>query len=176
MLNALKKGVLIALLPLALMACGKDQPQQVKPVKRASKPVAPPAEEAQAVQKAPEIKPEEFSAKYRNPFLSNILVMREKVGVKKIKGPLECCNLEQFSIVAVVVSRDSGYALVMGPDKKRYIVRRGDAMGPRDGHVIKITRDGLVVREYVRDENGKIVSSQDTELDLPSKKEGNTPG
>lgn len=177
MVKALKKGVLVALLPLALAACGKDQPKQAEPVKKA-RPAAPSPVPSPAVdeKKETEVKPEAFDARYRNPFQSHIVMMQGRESSKKIRGPLECCDLDQFTIVAVVVGPDSAFALVQAPDAKRYVVRRGDVMGPRDGKVVKITESGLVVREYVRDEDGAIVTTQDIEVNLPAKKEGGKAG
>jgi len=167
----LKKGILIALIPLAVAACGKKKETAQPPIKRAqpakAAPAAPPVEvkEKVVVEEA-----ETLSAKYRNPFQSHIMLLREQAATKKIRGPLECCNFDQFKILAVVTSLDSGFALVEGPGSKRYVVKRGDAMGPREGKVVDFTQNGLVVREYVRDDSGKIVSSQDIEVNMPVKK------
>jgi len=171
----LKKGILIALIPLAVAACGKKQETAQPPVKRAhpakAAPAAPPVEEKTV---EPVLEAETLSAKYRNPFQSHIMLLRDQAATKKIRGPLECCNFDQFKILAVVTSLDSGFALVEGPGSKRYVVKRGDAMGPREGKVVDITKSGLIVREYVRDDNGKIVSSQDIEVNMPVKKKGDS--
>ncbi|MFQ5736633.1 MAG: pilus assembly protein PilP [Thermodesulfobacteriota bacterium] len=178
MWTGLRKGFLIALIPLALVACGKDEPKQQPRVKRARPAAKPPVVAQAPVQeaKAPEAKAEEINARYRNPFQSHIMIMRGTEVEKKIRGPLECCDLDQFRVVAVVVGQGEGYALVQAPDKKRYVVKRGDAMGPRDGKVVKITGRGLIVREYVRDEEGKVVGSHDLEVNLPQKKGSGAPG
>ena len=170
----LKKGILIALIPLAVAACSRKEEPVQPPVKKASAPVAAGAAEPADVNKEAEVKAEEVSAKYRNPFQSHIMLLRGTEVLKKIKGPLECCDFDQFKIVAVVTGQDSGFALVEGPGMKRYVVKRGDAMGPRDGKVVNVTNSGLVVREYVKDEDGKIVSSQDIEVRLPEKKDGSS--
>ncbi|MDP2689969.1 MAG: pilus assembly protein PilP, partial [Deltaproteobacteria bacterium] len=163
MIKGLGKGIVIALLPLAVAACGKkDEPAAPEPVKK-TRPAAPPAapEAPEQAQKPAEAKAEDLDAKYRNPFQSHIILLRDTEVARKIKGPLECCDLDQFRIVAVVVGTEGGFALVQGPDKKRYVVKRGDAMGPRDGKVIRIINDGLIVREHIKDEDGKVVSFQD---------------
>ncbi len=179
MIKGLGKGIVIALIPLAVAACGKKDEPAPEPVKKA-RPAAPPAApEAPQSQKPEEAKAEDIDAKYRNPFQSHIILLRDTEVARKIKGPLECCDLDQFRIVAVVVGAEGGFALVQGPDNKRYVVKRGDAMGPRDGKVIRIINDGLIVRENVKDEDGKVVSFQDIEVRLPEKKErapGTTPG
>lgn len=167
----LKKGLLIFLIPLAVAACSKkDEP--ARPPVRKAQPAKAAAKAPAEVKKEVKVVVEELSAKYRNPFQSHIILMRGEESIKKIRGPLECCDFDQFKVVAVVTGKDSGFALVEGPDQKRYVVKRGDAMGPRDGKVVDVTIDGLVVREYKRDDTGKIVSSQDIEVKLPEKKKG----
>ena len=168
----LKKGILIALIPLAVAACSRKEEQAKPPVKKASAAVAAAAVEPSDVKKEAPVRAEELSARYRNPFQSHIMLLRGTDVSQKIKGPLECCDFDQFKIVAVVTGPDSGFALVEGPGAKRYVVKRGDAMGPRDGKVVNVTNNGLVVREYTRDEDGKILSSQDVEVKMPAKKNG----
>jgi len=170
----LKKGILIALIPLAVAACGKKEEPAPAPVKKAAAPAATAPAEPAAVKKELELKAEELNAKFRNPFQSHIMLLRDTEISKKIKGPLECCDFDQFRIVAVITGHESGYALVEGPGSKRYVVKRGDAMGPRDGKVVNVTNNGLVVREYVRDEDGRIISSQDIEVKMPEKKTGSS--
>jgi Tfp pilus assembly protein PilP len=59
---------------------------------------------------------------------------------------------------------------VQAPDGKRYVVRRGDSMGARDGRIIKINSKSIMVREHTRDEDGSIKSTEDIELRLLEKK------
>ena len=170
----LKRGLLIALIPLAVAACSRKEEPAQPPVKKAGAPAAAGVAVPADVNNELEVKADELSAKFRNPFQSHIMLLRGADASKKIKGPLECCDFDQFKIVAVVTGRDSGFALVEGPGSKRYVVKRGDSMGPRDGKVVDVTSNGLVVREHIRDEDGKIVSSQDIEVKLPEKKDGSS--
>jgi len=105
--------------------------------------------------------------KYRNPFQSYIALSKGKAADRPRRGPLECCELSQFRLLAVVAGKESSYALVRAPDNKSYVIRRGDAVGLKGGRVVRIYRGGLTVREYIRDEDGKVVSSVDTEVTLP---------
>jgi Tfp pilus assembly protein PilP len=112
------------------------------------------------------------SAKFRNPFQSHIILMKAVPGApQKIRGPLECCELSVFRVLASVVgvSDSEGFSLIQAPDGKRYVVRRGDVIGAREGKVIKIHSKGMVVREHTRDEDGKIKSTEDIELRLEKK-------
>ncbi|MFQ5353674.1 MAG: pilus assembly protein PilP [Thermodesulfobacteriota bacterium] len=104
--------------------------------------------------------------------MSYIIIRKAKEKVERVKGPLECCSLDLFRVMAVVLSGDSSYALVNAPDGKRYIVRRGDLMGLAGGRIIKIDSDGLKVRVYKRDDDGRAVSFNDEALKILTKEEG----
>ena len=154
-----------------LVSCNKAEEPQQLPVKKparavSQKPSAGTADLTAGISGSAE------GAKFRNPFQSHILLMKAVPGaVQKIKGPLECCELSSFKVMAAVVgvTDSEGFALIQAPDGKRYVVRRGDVMGPRDGKVTKIHSRGLVVREHMRDEDGKIKSTEDIELKLEKK-------
>lgn len=162
------KILIVALfLPLLLLSCkGKEEPEPLKPLKPAKPAEAPlPAPTADVTAGI------EPTAPQRNPFLSYILLMKGRETVQKIKGPLECCELGLFKLIAVVESHDSAFALVQTPDNKRYVVRLGDLIGAREGKIVKIAKRSLTVREVTRDENGQIASTMDVELKIPEKEE-----
>ncbi|MBI5902432.1 MAG: pilus assembly protein PilP, partial [Deltaproteobacteria bacterium] len=139
MIDRLKIFFAIALITAALVSCKKEaaQVQQPKPVaksqpaQQAPQAAAPPAGEAPKGEAA-------IEAKRRNPFQSHIILMRGVEGAKKVKGPLECCELALFKVVAIVAGTDNPVALIQSPDNKRYIVKKGDLIGSREGHVTGI--------------------------------------
>ncbi len=165
---------LLALLfasPLFLASCKKQEPQQVS---------APAVKKAPAVQSAPQAaggidiaaKPDStIDARHRNPFQSHLILMKGIEGPKKVRGPIECCDLTLFRLVAVVASPESSFALVQAPDGKRYVVKRGDIIGSREGRIIMIEPRSITVKEYNKDENGKVISSEDIEIKIPAEKE-----
>ncbi len=164
------KILFIILLPLFVMACGSNETNNFVPKRAHPKvAVAKPVTDEYAQMEHKKISLEKPS---RNPFLSYIIVRKGREKVKRIKGPLECCSLDLFRVMAVVLSGDSTYALVHAPDGKRYIVRRGDLMGQRGGRIIKIDTSGLKVREYTRDDDGRVISFNDRPLKILTKEEG----
>ncbi|MBE7415713.1 MAG: pilus assembly protein PilP [Deltaproteobacteria bacterium] len=168
----MKRNLFMALalfLPLLAASCSKTEEAAVE---KAAKPAA----------KKETVKAAETDAKaagavsggttdLRNPFQSHLIASRGIDGPVRIKGPLECCELNSFKLMAVVVgSADSeGYALIQAPDSKRYVIRRGDTLGTREGKVVKFTSNAVVVREVSRDAEGKVRSSEDVDLRLPEK-------
>lgn len=159
--------LLLLLVPLVLSGCGYEEPEQ-GPIKRAPQPQQTASAEAEgAGEAARQVAP--LGAKQRNPFQNYILLTRGDSTRVKIRGPLECCELELFRVKGVVVAPENSYALVQAPDGKRYIVRTGFVMGLREGKVIDIDDLGLTVREYARDSKGKVISKTDVVLTLPKK-------
>lgn len=179
MMGIVNKMTIAALcLPLLLASCGKEEVKQAEPAKQAAPagkaqlPAGQSIETAAAIQATAE-------QPSRNPFQSHIILMKgAETAVKKVvKGPLECCELSLFRLVAVVSSAENSFALVLAPDSKRYVIRRGDKIGTNEGKVVRIGNNTVTVREPNRDEKGNILSTTDTEMTLPTEKSGErTPG
>ena len=83
------------------------------------------------------------------------------------RTPLECCDLMTFKVSAVVVSPSGNYALLQASDGKRYIVKKGDRIGLKDGTIVHIGKDVLVVEEIEKDQDDKVLARPRTELALP---------
>jgi Tfp pilus assembly protein PilP len=163
--------IALALAPVLLSSCNKAEEPQQTPVKKPARVVQHPA--PGAVDMTAGIAGSVIDARHRNPFQSHIILMKAAPGsARKVKGPLECCELSMFKVLAAVVgvSDSEGFALIQAPDGKRYVVRRGDVMGAREGKVTKIHSKGIDVREHMRDEDGKIKSTEDVELRIVEKK------
>lgn len=159
---------LIALLPFLLISCGSKEEETVVQVKRPKPAAAPVAGQAEQQVELHELTP---ASKERNPFVSHIMLLRGARTAKKIKGPLECCDVDQFKLLAVAVAPTNSSALLQAPDGKRYIVRSGDVLGSREGRIVRIKPGSLTVREHMLDEAGKVVSTADVELALPVREE-----
>ncbi|MBI2401031.1 MAG: pilus assembly protein PilP [Deltaproteobacteria bacterium] len=154
-----------------LISCNKAEEPQQSPAKKPARAVKQ-APLSESTDLTAGISGSAEGAKYRNPFQSHIILMKAVPGApQKIRGPLECCELGMFKVVAAVVgvSDAEGFALIQAPDGKRYVVRRGDVLGAREGKVMKIHSKGLLIREHTRDEEGKIKSTEDIELRLEKK-------
>lgn len=108
----------------------------------------------------------------RDPFLSIITAAKKAREQKRPKGllPLEDYDISQFSLVAIIWSKDTYRALVGLPDGKYYTVMEGASLGLHDGKVARITQDSVTVREYIRDYKGHL-RAEDTVLRL-RKEEG----
>ena len=153
--------MLIVFLPLVLVGCGGREEPKAEQAKAPAIGVAAKAEEAP--QATVQILPEKKSM--RNPFSSYLAKQISRP--VRIPTPLECCDLMAFRVIAVVSSPKGKYALVQVPDGKRYIVRKGDRMGLREGMIVDMNDSAIIVEEIERDPEDNIVARQRTELSLP---------
>lgn len=159
----------LSLVP-ALASCTKKDAEQdsgaVKPAvkKQTAAQAQPPVEMSAPIESTADVR-------FRNPFQSHLVLMKGLETGKRAKGPLECCEISSFKLIAVVVgsSGSDGFGLVQGQDGRRYIIRPGDVIGSRDGRVVRLTQSALYVREVLKDNQGKVKSSEDIELRLPDR-------
>ncbi len=168
-MNSWPKILIALLVPMFLVSCGSKAPEEEwKPVR--AKVAVKPQVDPDAAEKA-KIKDMEkemmATGPENNPFLSHIMVRKGVEKEEDLKGPLECCAISLFRLLAVVVGSDSSYALLQAPDSKRYIIRKGDLIGTRGGKVIRIDSTGLTIRENRYNNTGKVISSSNTALMLP---------
>ncbi|OGQ59672.1 MAG: hypothetical protein A3J24_10185 [Deltaproteobacteria bacterium RIFCSPLOWO2_02_FULL_53_8] len=159
-----KKLLMILAVPLVLSACDSGVQLVTGPAKKKAAAVAKPAEaeapkpEAEAVKSEPPLK---------NPFQSYILLKRGEIDkTAVIKGPLECCEIATFKVVAALVAGEKPYALLSGPDNKRYIVRIGDKIGLHSGKIVAINTSGITVREIFKDIDGNVINTNDVKLEV----------
>jgi type IV pilus assembly protein PilP len=162
--------VVLILLPVFLTSCGGEEPQEPAIQIKEAQPPAKPTDKAKEEEKPAAPDPAPFTKKeMRNPF-QTFIVTRVPTGSKRIKGPLECCEIGLFRVLAVVTGIDEPRALVLAPDGKRYSIKKGDLMGTREGKVIAIEGKSIIVKELIRDGEGKVVSTENVEIGLPEEK------
>jgi Tfp pilus assembly protein PilP len=123
---------------------------------------------------APEEKAEkevyEYDAKgRRDPFMSLVVVAKEKPHFKKKANPMENYDVDEIKLTAIVWDNHQYYALVTLPDNKSYTIRKGMTLGLYGGKVQDITKDSVLIREQVKDYRGQL-RTKDTLLKL--RKEG----
>lgn len=167
----------IVLLSITGFACKKETP--LPPVQTQTQTI-----QAAAPQKAlaPQILPEQKkneSETYlytpqgrRDPFLSIIeAAKRERETERKRKKvrPVEAYDAADINVIAIAQDKEEYYAMVQLPDKKYFTVKTGMTLGLYGGKVTKITAQGIILREYVKNYMGEL-QPRDTILRL--RKEG----
>jgi len=164
---------LTVLLLLQLFGCSSEGPP----------PSAKPAPKATAKQK---VKKEEVVEKVvespaftpiysydpsgrRDPFQS-LLEVRKIVQPDSAEPltPLQRYGIGQLNLVAIVVGKGDSRALVVAPDKKSYVLKKGVKVGENGGEVVEITVNSVLVEEKFYDFTGEMKKSI-RELKLPVK-------
>lgn len=150
--------IVVFFLMLPFVGCKKEQAPVKKP---AAEKVQP--EETKKDAKAPEEtkKVEQEVYTYdakgrRDPFLSLVVVSKQKPTKKQGLSPIESYSVDEVNLIAIAWDKDKYYALIMMPDKKSYTITEGMTLGLYGGKVEKITKDRVVIREYVKDYKGEI--------------------
>jgi type IV pilus assembly protein PilP len=149
--------LMMSLLVLAILAgCEKEQPvaKAPTPPKAAAKPpaqkVAPPAVAAPAVAPVEEARYVYPREGRRDPFVP-------MVGAKVAsfaENPLESFDLMQFRLKGVIVGIGEPTALVVAPDGKAYLLKKGVRIGKSNGVIRDINRERILVEEQYQDLSG----------------------
>jgi Tfp pilus assembly protein PilP len=92
----------------------------------------------------------------KDPFLSLVELTKQKPVKKRGATPFESYDVEEVKMLAIAWAKDKYYALIRLPDNKNYTITEGMAMGLQGGKVEKITKEMVVIREYVKDYRGDI--------------------
>jgi len=172
MRRTLQFGLVFALLAGFLAGCGEKAPAPA-PVSHArhkvshhapSKGVAAASPSAPA---APAPPPYVYNpAGRRDPFEPPMLVKRP-VSHQPLT-PLQKFNLGQFRVIGVILGKGAPRAMVVAPDGKSYILRKGTKIGHNNGEVVDITLKAVVVQEKFYDFSGT-VRTKIAKIELPER-------
>ena len=145
-------------LVLSFTGCKKEQ----SPMKKTMAGQVQPPTATQEVKNTEEVK-EAKQETYtydprgrRDPFLSLVMLLKQKPERKKGTTPFESYSIDEINLLAIAWDDQKHYALIILPDKKSYTITEGMKLGLYEGKVQKITKDMVVIREYVKDYRGEI--------------------
>ncbi len=164
-------GVFVALFLLSGCSEEASAPPPATPQK-----VAAPAPPPSALPAAPEaVAPPPAKYVYdstgrRDPFEPLTLIRKSIVQQDAPLTPLQTYDLGQLRLIGVIVGKGAPRAMVVAPDGKSYILKRGIKVGKNDGTVIGIKRDSVQVEERYYDFSGVIRKNIES-IQLP-KREG----
>ncbi|MDH4227427.1 MAG: pilus assembly protein PilP [Deltaproteobacteria bacterium] len=139
----------LAALPFVVSGCPKNETDDdTTSLKKAEvKPVE--EKKIEIVVEEDNTPPEAYVLKIRNPFRSPYAGKKSLDKEERDKVPLENYELSTLKIIAIVIGtggRES-IAMVRAEDNKTYTVRKKDRIGVRDGYIVKIHDNGIVVSE-----------------------------
>jgi len=167
---------LICLLLLCITACGEKapeapatpQPRKIEPPK-----VVPSATDGTvAPVEAPPVKYIYVTENRRDPFQPFLLIKRPVDAEADLSAqtPLQQYDALQYKLSAIIVGYNQPMAMVIAPDGKSYVVRKGMKIGKNGGSVVQINKEGFIVEEKYRDLTD-VVRTNILEIKLP-KREG----
>lgn len=177
-LNYLKWFIMLCML-LLLAACGeKSQVTPVAPVKsqrkvEAAKTVAGTVEGTTATAELPPTKYLYVAEEgRRDPFQPFIMIRRPVDAEADLSAstPLQQYDTLQYKLSAVIVGYGQPMVMVIAPDGKSYVLRKGMKIGKNGGTVMQINKEGFVVEEKYRDLTD-VIRTNMLEIKLP-KREG----
>jgi Tfp pilus assembly protein PilP len=157
--------VLFLLVPFA--GCQKETATGKKPMAEKVKAleIKPAATKTDETKKVEQEEYKYDSKGRRDPFLSLVITTKQKPAKKRGASPIESFEIDEIQLLAIAWHHNKYYALVMLPDKKTYTISEGMTLGLQGGKVFKITKDTIVIREYVKDYKGEM-KSRDSILKL----------
>jgi len=150
--------LIIFFLLFSLGGCGKGKAPSKKPMAEKVQTAGTKAESKEPeVVKPVELEEYKYDARgRRDPFLSLLELTKKKPTKKKGASPFESYEVEEFRLLAIASNKNKYYALIILPDKKTYTLTEGMALGLQGGKVEKITKDKVIIREFIQDYRGEI--------------------
>lgn len=158
---------------ILLFGCGEETPAPppAAPQKVAAPPpgeVAPPS--ASETQAPPPQRYVYDPSGRRDPFEPLTMVKKPIAQKNEPLTPLEKFDLAQLRLIGVILGKGEPRAMVVAPDGKSYILKKGVKVGKNDGRVVGIKPDAVLVEERYYDFSGEIRKSVES-IQLP-KREG----
>ncbi|MDW7756817.1 MAG: pilus assembly protein PilP [Desulfuromonadales bacterium] len=143
----------------SLSGCGSDSNMPTT-VPKISKPVAKapvqPKEEAAAAEEVKAVPPYVYKAEgKRDPFQPVVQVRRASMPEPEQLTPLQKFDLSQLKLIGIILGKGDPVAMVIAPDQKSYILKRGVKVGRSGGVVTLVEKDAVLVRETYRDMMGQ---------------------
>jgi Tfp pilus assembly protein PilP len=157
-MNTLLKLFIIIALLSTFAGCKKSQPTGTKPMAAPVKPAVV-NKDQQATDQSKKVEKEEYRYEAkgrRDPFLTLVQIKKEKPTKKKGASPFESYDVDEIHLLAIASDKNKYYALVSLPDKKSYTITEGMTLGLQGGKVQKITRNTVIIREFIRDYKGEV--------------------
>lgn len=103
----------------------------------------------------------------RDPFRNPLSAFVEEMSDSGVPlTPLQKVDLTQLRLIGAIVGKGEPRAMVIAPDNKSFVLKRGVKVGKNNGVVVEVTTDSVSVREEYLDYTGD-VKSRIEEIKLP---------
>ncbi len=68
--------------------------------------------------------------------------------------PLQKFDLDQFKLIGIIMGKGDSVAMVVAPDKKSYVLKKGVKIGRNEGVVVDVVKDAVLIKESYVDMTG----------------------
>lgn len=162
-----------------VVACGKEaqvtppeSPAKATPQKAAVAKVATGTVEGTTSTEMPPPRYTYVTESRRDPFQPFLMIRRpiNPDADLSAQTPLQQYDTTQYKLSAVIVGYGQPMVMVIAPNGKSYVVRKGMKIGRSGGTVIQINKEGFLVEEKYRDLTDEVRTNM-LEIKLP-KREG----
>jgi type IV pilus assembly protein PilP len=150
---------MLMIVAAGLIGCDKEEPvQQARPQtpKAVAKP--PAVQAAPAATAGAPVTETRFvyqTEGRRDPFLPLLALKGKGSAGREFENPLEAYDLFQYQLKGVVVGLGEPKAMVVAPDGRSYLLKKGLRIGKSNGVIREITREKILVEERYQDLSGK---------------------
>lgn len=81
------------------------------------------------------------------PFIKIIETKEAKPQLSKSLPPIKRYSLEQFRLVGIVSVGQQSKAMIVDPEKNTYVLGIGDEIGNKQGKIVEVRDNGILVEE-----------------------------
>jgi type IV pilus assembly protein PilP len=174
----LSQWLILPCVLVSLAACSEKAPvtapakSQPKKIDAAKKAATGTVEGTASTAEVPPAKYTFVTENRRDPFQPFLLIKRPVNADADLSAqtPLQQYDVLQYKLSAVIVGYGQPMVMVIAPDGKSHVVRKGMKIGKDGGTVIQINKEGFLVEEKYRDFSD-VVRTNIIEIKLP-KREG----
>ena len=91
----------------------------------------------------------------RDPFESLLEIKKSAIPEGSLT-PLQKFDIAQLRLIGVIVGKGTPTALVVAPDGKSYVLKKGIKVGKNDGTVVEVNQDAVLIQERFIDFSGEV--------------------
>lgn len=92
----------------------------------------------------------------RDPFVPLTAARRPVGAPEEPTTPLQQYDLIQYRLIGVILGLGEPRAMVVAPDKKSYVIKKGVKIGKNEGVVLEINNEVILVEEKFYDFSGNV--------------------
>jgi type IV pilus assembly protein PilP len=151
-----------------LSACDDTAPKQTFKTKTKTKKIKSESSDVEAIKKIVYVyNPAGTRDPFKNPFSIEVEIL---VDNSVPLTPLQKIDLDQLRLIGLIIGKGEPRAMVLSPDGKSFILKKGVKIGRNNGVVYDITTEAVLIEERYLDFVGD-TKKRIQKIKLPKRKE-----